>query len=199
MNVKRTKTTGFTLVEILIALAVVAVLAALLLAAFSRVREAGHSTICQSNLKQLALGMQQYVQDYNGRYPIQAGWEIKILPYVKDEKLFMCPSNYRKGVQDAKDSDYGYNFKRLMKITGNQAEGRHETTLPNISSVFLNYDLVLNDNYIVAPGSCGNVLGVNIRHLGGSNFSFLDGHVKWLNAEQFSDVECSLGEPNMRN
>ncbi len=60
---------GFTLVELLTVIAVVTVLTSILLTVFSRVREKGRSAVCQSRLKQLALAMQQYNQDHEGRYP----------------------------------------------------------------------------------------------------------------------------------
>jgi len=67
MNTKqKLKKAGFTLVEVLVVLVVTAVLAAILFAVFARVREKGRITVCQSNLKQIASAMQQYVQDSNG-------------------------------------------------------------------------------------------------------------------------------------
>jgi prepilin-type N-terminal cleavage/methylation domain-containing protein/prepilin-type processing-associated H-X9-DG protein len=60
---------GFTLIEILIVLAVITLLAALLFPAFSRAREATRRTSCANNLKQLSIGMLQYAYDHNDQLP----------------------------------------------------------------------------------------------------------------------------------
>jgi len=60
---------GFTLVELLVVLAIVAILAGILFPVFSRVREAGRSAVCSSNLKQLGLAMTLYCNDHNGMFP----------------------------------------------------------------------------------------------------------------------------------
>src|SRR5690606_31552537 len=83
---------GFTLLEVLIIGAIVTILASLLFAVFGRVRENGRVAACQSNLKQLAIGVQQYVQDHDGRFPHDTHPLKPILPYVKDKNLFQCPS-----------------------------------------------------------------------------------------------------------
>ncbi len=49
---------------------------------------------CQSHLKQVALGVQMYVQDYDERYPPMkspAQVQNRILPYIKDRSLYSCP------------------------------------------------------------------------------------------------------------
>ncbi|MBW3638001.1 MAG: DUF1559 domain-containing protein [Armatimonadetes bacterium] len=60
---------GFTLVEMLIVIGVIALLAAIMFPVFGRVRETGRRTACSNNLKQLGLAFTQYRQDNNGRFP----------------------------------------------------------------------------------------------------------------------------------
>jgi prepilin-type N-terminal cleavage/methylation domain-containing protein/prepilin-type processing-associated H-X9-DG protein len=65
----RNRVRGFTLIEILVVVAIIALLSALLFPALSRAREGGRTKVCLSNMKQLGLAFQQYVQDAGRRYP----------------------------------------------------------------------------------------------------------------------------------
>lgn len=60
---------GFTLIELLVVIAIIGLLAAILFPVFSRARESARRSTCQSNLKQIALGVQQYLQDNDEKYP----------------------------------------------------------------------------------------------------------------------------------
>jgi prepilin-type N-terminal cleavage/methylation domain-containing protein/prepilin-type processing-associated H-X9-DG protein len=115
MNSHNTKTdrgnkVGFTLIELLVVIAIIAILAAILFPVFGRVRENARRTSCASNLKQMGLGIMQYVQDNDERMmPIggnnqnnwtpctqtsqPAAWSQRIYPYVKSLQVYQCPSN----------------------------------------------------------------------------------------------------------
>ena len=101
--------TGFTLIELLVVIAIIAILAAILFPVFARARENARRASCQSNLKQIGLGMIQYVQDYDEKIApsevynytdttaVGVGtdtykWMDAIFPYVKSEQIFNCPS-----------------------------------------------------------------------------------------------------------
>ena len=61
---------GFTLIELLVVIAIIAILAAILFPVFARARDKALQTSCSSNLKQIALSMRMYMQDYDERMPI---------------------------------------------------------------------------------------------------------------------------------
>jgi prepilin-type processing-associated H-X9-DG protein len=105
---KRKGLEGFTLLELLIVIAIIMLLAAILFPVFARARENARRASCQSNLHQIGLAMTQYVQDNDGRYPTVLGdkdpddttqgtwWPEKIYPYVKNAQVFLCPSDLRQ-------------------------------------------------------------------------------------------------------
>ncbi len=70
MNELRTcKKTAFTLIELLVVITIIAILAAILFPVFARARENARRASCMSNMKQIGLGILQYTQDYDERYP----------------------------------------------------------------------------------------------------------------------------------
>src|SRR4028119_1740562 len=89
---------GFTLIELLVVIAIIAILAAILFPVFARARESARRASCQSNLKQIGLGVMQYAQDYDEQYPMaaydnfQGGWPLTTQPYLKSLQVFRCPS-----------------------------------------------------------------------------------------------------------
>ena len=63
---------AFTLIELLVVIAIIAILASILFPVFGRARENARRASCQSNLKQMALGLKQYTQDYDEKFPLAA-------------------------------------------------------------------------------------------------------------------------------
>ena len=116
---------AFTLIELLVVIAIIAILAAILFPVFARARENARRSSCQSNLKQIGLGVLQYVQDYDEKFPLAVvsevsppvtgtpvGWADAIQPYLKSTQIYQCPSDSNGPNADptqAGYSDYWYN------------------------------------------------------------------------------------------
>jgi len=101
----KVKRKGFTLVELLVVIAVIAVLAAILLPVFAQAREKARQTTCLSNLKQIGTALFLYVQDYDEGFPLQLdtpsftdayalhAWPALLQPYSKIYDIWRCPSS----------------------------------------------------------------------------------------------------------
>jgi prepilin-type N-terminal cleavage/methylation domain-containing protein len=65
----RKRKKGFTLIELMIVIAIIAILAAVLVPNFMRAREASRLTACKSNLKNISTAVETYSNDWDGLYP----------------------------------------------------------------------------------------------------------------------------------
>jgi len=71
-NITR-KRQGFTLVELLVVIGIIAVLIGILLPSLSKARQSANRTKCLSNIRQLGIGMVMYTQDNKGSFPFMGG------------------------------------------------------------------------------------------------------------------------------
>jgi prepilin-type N-terminal cleavage/methylation domain-containing protein len=90
---------GFTLVELLVVIAVIALLIGLLLPAVQKAREAAARTQCLNNLKQLGLAAIHYADDHAAHLPPftytppgaespGVSWGVLILPYIEQDAAY---------------------------------------------------------------------------------------------------------------
>ena len=144
---------GFTLIELLVVIAIIAILAAILFPVFARAREKARQTSCLSNLKQLALAVQMYAQDYDETMPVAGyygpgwdpdyGWDFTIVgwgsgpvtlgligPYTKNQQLQQCPSCRLSGF-GRPTTGYAYN---TTYVGGRPDEGQSPAALGAIQS-----------------------------------------------------------------
>lgn len=97
---------GFTLVELLVVIAVIGILSALLLPVLAKAKERGRSTVCLSNLRQLVMALQLYAGEHEDQAPPRSStqnWSSALYPHFGDIALLHCPS-------DAPDSRRSYLF-----------------------------------------------------------------------------------------
>jgi prepilin-type N-terminal cleavage/methylation domain-containing protein/prepilin-type processing-associated H-X9-DG protein len=140
-GVRGQRSRGFTLIELLVVIAIIAILAAILFPVFARARENARRASCQSNLKQIGLGLIQYVQDYDERLPLRRfepiadpnwddnSWRTVIQPYVKSTQVMVCPSN-----PDNSKATFDPEFKRSYAGNTNWLNASSSATQPASSS-----------------------------------------------------------------
>ena len=99
---ERRRKMGFTLIELLVVIAIIAILAAILFPVFAQAREKARTIACLSNMNQIGLARQMYIQDYDETFPPNRTympngyytWRTSVFPYVKSDQAWVCPSAY---------------------------------------------------------------------------------------------------------
>ena len=114
---------AFTLIELLVVIAIVGVLAGLLLPALSRAKEAGRSTACISNLHQIGIALQMYVDENHNRLPVMRdratgtnqpttnalpSVEMVLRSELGNTNFLRCPSD-RQDIFEQTGSSYSWN------------------------------------------------------------------------------------------
>jgi prepilin-type N-terminal cleavage/methylation domain-containing protein/prepilin-type processing-associated H-X9-DG protein len=119
---------AFTLIELLVVIAIIAILAAILFPVFAQAREKARTISCLSNIKQVNLSWQMYLQDYDETMVPMWGynedptygslyWPKLLDPYTKSWAIYHCPSAPDpNGVFGGGPNAWWYNQMRLSNI-----------------------------------------------------------------------------------
>jgi prepilin-type processing-associated H-X9-DG protein len=161
----------------------------MLLPALSRARAKARQISCLGNAKQVNLGFQMYIQDYNGAYPLDRGgsagttlvhapdmWWNLVYGYVNDDNVLYCPdvsaSNY-----DGADpyTDYCANAE-VLDSTDSQMKAPSKTLITcerrrdknNLTEAWSDYQWRMSHETDTLK-----------RHNNGANFTMVDGHAAW--------------------
>jgi len=167
------RTSGFTLIEVILVIGAIAILAAILFPVFARAQEKARQSSCMENLRQMSIALSLYARDHAGRFPPSDDDLAPLLDrYLPMEESLFCPSpTAPEPYYPVKPSvpqfavvkgDYGYEA------------GRCDDDEP---WTFL---------------ACDDVVG---RHNEGANCLFVDGHVKWIKDEKWGDFTPGPQEP----
>ena len=189
-SAQRTRQAAFTLPEILIVVAIIAILAAILWPVGRRMIEQGNQAKCMSNLRQL-YGVLMFYADENNQMlpspdvnadpdsPSSAHWFRRLDRYIAQQeriKILTCPSA-KTFIPGDWATAYGMNY-----YLGEDKDWR-TLSIDQKSRVILLADAVINPAWhsagpaIFEDGGPFNKT-VDLRHGGRANFLFLDGHVE---------------------
>ena len=201
--------TGFTLIELLVVIAIIAILAAILFPVFARAREKARQTSCLSNVKQMALGLLMYAQDYDEMFGLAGGyngdntwarqWSIAIQPYVKNWQIERCPSNgANPGYGPSNPYVYWGQpndaFPNYAALNGLQFTALATVQFPSQKILLMDAPhLAVPDwpraQYALRCGArCATPTNGDAPHNEGVNVGFVDGHAKWLKITAGSDT-----------
>ncbi|RYY53251.1 MAG: DUF1559 domain-containing protein [Chitinophagaceae bacterium] len=197
---------AFTLIELLVVIAIIAILAAILFPVFGRARENARRSSCSSNLKQIGLGLIQYVQDYDERFPPPGScngcttnqyagpfgsWAQRIYPYTKSTQIFACPSNTANTTErDPALPALGYpsipiSYNGNAHYLGSFDTGRAESSINQPSIKILVAETSRDSTTTVGAADWNNWTGGFTaagrgfaKHMQTMNCLYGDGHVK---------------------
>jgi prepilin-type N-terminal cleavage/methylation domain-containing protein/prepilin-type processing-associated H-X9-DG protein len=169
------KRRAFTLIELAIVTAIIAILTALLLPAISRSKELGRSAVCLNNLHQIGIGLQIYVQDNQNVLPVMydrplsntppAGPAINqvLLSYVNGvSNIFRCPSDNHQ-LFELTGSSYAWN----SLLNGQDAD--HLQMLTNAYLMYQIFVVFDKEKFHFARGDRRAI-----------NYLYADGHIRNL-------------------
>ncbi len=128
---------GFTLVEILVVVSIIAIMAAILMPVFFQARDSARRNTCASNQRQIGVALLTYSDDYGGCLPPSAitisytgetrTWDQLLMPYVLDTRIFKCPTDLQKRPAGYLPRSYALNDQMaasLVLVGGSSNAGR---------------------------------------------------------------------------
>lgn len=185
-TVARRRHSAFTLIELLVVIAIIALLAAILFPVFARARENARRSTCQSNMKQLGLGILQYTQDYDERYPTgyywtawvvvdRSGmnWATDIFPHVRSKQVFVCPSDTNNKIDLGGPDRISYAINASLNMP-NYFNGNYTGTVSSLTASARTVML------FESAATAGNLDDINAQSGYGSAASYgLPGTFRW--------------------
>jgi len=180
-----TSARGFTLIELLVVIAIIALLAAILFPVFAKAREKSFQTTCMNNQRQLATGINMYIQDNEEMVfpnPVSKPWTSQISNIIgANATIYSCPTQ-NNGASDAAPN-YGFNSHLF-------AHPYADITQPSLTVMTVDQNATrTGSNYAVTY--FGNA-EVSNRHGYGTILSCVDGHIAYLSLPAGTDSRQDL-------
>jgi prepilin-type N-terminal cleavage/methylation domain-containing protein len=118
---------GLSLVEVLVAIAIVLVLSAIVLGAVANSKGHARTVECSSNIRQLAVSLELYRHDGDKTMPENLYHDFTaLLPYVQDKRLLACPSDpFGRGANAQAARNTGHRISYFAPLTISPRFMRH--------------------------------------------------------------------------
>ena len=198
------KNKGFTLIELLVVIAIIAILAAILFPVFARARLKAKSASCQSNLKQLALAIRMYCDDYDGYGPFNAPCGGLFIPNrladggygpSANSTFYSCPAGGNYGMNRYRGANCASGGSTVTNPWHIDANVKHPEAVMLIADA--QSLLIGNASYFWNTQSDGMMTP---RHISMNQMAFCDGHVKgvtpqWLK-DEYDNSDPATGRGN---
>jgi len=196
MTTNKLRCQTFTLVELLIVMAIISVLAAMLLPALEKSVDTARRISCTNNFRQIYMFNEFYAEGYAGYNPPNAtasgGWwgnRLVLFNKLKGSYLFHslpCPA---KKSSELYEWHQGFNYYcSLKRMVDLPAPSQHVFSRDYMSRSFYGYG---NPKYHDPTYPGGDGFRV-YRHADGTNLLYHDGHTGWLNRVTVISQESQL-------
>lgn len=191
---------AFTLLELLIALSIIAVLAAILTPAYFLARAKARQSACLSNIQQMGIALGVYATENDGYYPDMHAWQHW---EISRHDLLRCPAAVmsRPGQDtDAGIPGYALNSHLLASYSGAKSQDAppYPSVTVQLCEQAVGQFVAVTADLCQEGNNCTGVTGERgfERHNGGANYEFLDGHAKWYLPTAFPPAVNRPGDTN---
>ena len=196
----------FTLLELMVVIAIIGILVTLLLPSLQKAREKAKAKICMNNLKQLSYVSTMYADDSNGLFwfkdnglsgPPYASWvnsSVTLSPYLNghdkwnsNDAVWCISDPYLRKKSHKWHPSYGYNYQHLA----GQKISNVGTLAETIFLADSGHDEEDNYNAWLIKVNLTNQAIINNRHLSGSNILWTDSHVSFERTSKISHINSN--------
>jgi len=186
------RTGGFTLIEMLVVVAIIMILAAILYPVYEVVNKRAETIHCANNMHHIATAVSLYAEDYDGLLvpartsagptgTLGTSWDVLLLPYHSVKELYLCLAdqtpNYAASTVCYNHS-YGINLDVTM-VGGYNGSALTQSQIESPSQTIIFFEILGSARALGSSYPTHGLTRVDTRHNTGSNFAFVDSHVKW--------------------